>query len=449
MRWRLLMTFGLIILIALGSVAFLTRYTTQQEVSTFLGHGGQAGLVNLADALEAYYTRNESWAGVETVLDGGQGKGPGRGGGNIPSGNHILLNANGVILDSPTPDEIGDQRPSEDLTKMIPLEVRGEIVGYLQPEGGIAELPEDFESLLIERVNRASLVSAMISGGIAIILALVMSTLIMKPVRRLTRAAGSLADGDLSQRVPAHGRDELATLAKTFNQMATSLQGAEERRQAMTADIAHELRNPLAIQRAHLEAMLDGLYPLNNDNLVQIKTQNLQLTRMVEDLRTLALADAGELPLTKLYTDLTTLCKETRSRFEPQAQTKGLKLTSSCPKTSLKADVDPERIQQILDNLMQNAIRHTPQNGQITISINTLKDNALIQVHDSGPGIPEEALSQLFERFYRVDKGRARAAGGTGLGLAIARKLAEAHGGSLSAANHPKGGAIFTLRLPL
>jgi signal transduction histidine kinase len=449
MRLRLLLTFVLIILIALGSVALLARYTTRQEVTTFLGHGGQAGLENLAHSLEAYYAQNGSWTGVTAVLDGGQGKGPGRGIGNTAAGSHILLDADGVILISPTPSEVGSRLPSEDLARSIPLEVRGQIVGYLQPEGGLAELPENFESLLIERVNRASLLSALISGGIAIILALVMSAVVIRPIRKLTRAAGSLAAGDLSERVSVKGGDELADLANAFNQMAESLQDAEKRRRAMTADIAHELRNPLAVQRAHLEALQDGLYPLNEENLEQIMAQNLQLTHMVEDLRTLALADAGELPLNKRRTDLTALCMGTLSRFEPQTRAKGLHLAGDCPERTIEANVDPERIRQILDNLMQNAIRHTPPNGAIQISLQSENHDLIIQVRDSGPGIPEAALPHLFERFYRVDKGRDRTSGGTGLGLAIARQLAEAHDGSLTAANNPEGGAVFTLHLPL
>ncbi len=448
MRARLLLAFGLVILIALGTVALVARYATRQEVSAFLGHGGQAGLENLANSLEDFYARNGSWDGAEDVLKGGRGQGKG-GGGNAAAEEHTLLDADGVVLISPLPAEVGSLVTSDALESMIRLEVDGRVVGYLQPEGGLTELPENFESLLIERVNRASLLAALISGGLAIVLAFIMATLILKPVQTLTDAASQLAQGDLSQRVGVRGGDELAVLAQTFNQMAANLQEAEDRRQALTADIAHELRNPLAVQRAHLEAIQDGLYPLTPESLDQIEAQNQQLTRLVEDLRTLALADAGELALNKRQVDLQLLCRQTLDRFEPQAAAKNLHLVGACPDAPLQARVDPERLQQILDNLMQNAVRHTPEHGQIELQLSRQGNWLNLTVHDSGLGIPQAALGHLFERFYRVDKGRDRVSGGTGLGLAIARKLAEAHGGTLTAQNHSQGGAQFILTLPL
>ncbi len=450
MRWRLLLVFLLMIVIALGVVSVVARYTTQQEVRTFLGHGGQVGLENLARSLEDYYDENGSWQGVMPLLNGGAGKGPGRGaGGNEAGGDHLLLDAAGefaagseTALDSLSEGDIN-------LADAIPLEVGGVLVGYLVPEGGMADLPDNFESLLIERVNRASLLAALISGAVAIPLAFLLSAMILRPVFGLTRAAESLAAGDLSQRVIVRGNNELAVLASTFNQMADSLQAAKNRRQALTADIAHELRNPLAVQRAHLEALQDGIYAPTPENLDLILQQNQQLTYLVEDLRTLALADSGALSLHRRWMDLVDVCEAARERFLPQARQKNIALLVNCPETSIKAQVDRERLQQILDNLLQNAIRHTPEGGQINLTLDVVGDAARFAVHDSGSGIPETALPHIFDRFYRVDKGRDRVSGGTGLGLSIARKLAEVHGGTLTADNHPTGGAVFELVLPL
>ena len=450
MRWRLLGSFILLILVALGTVALVTRYTTEQEVQRFLGYGGQAGLENLANSLEGYYAQNGSWEGVENFFQSGSGRGRGpRSGANAGIGQHILVDTTGVIRHSPVTSEVGTVLPESTLAQSIPLETSGEIVGYLIPEGGIPELPENFEALLIDRVNRATLVAALISGGLAILLALVLAGLILKSVRGLTRAAEKMAAGDLSQRVAIQGKGELATLGEAFNQMSQSLQESDTRRQALTADIAHELRNPLAIQRARLEALQDGLYPLDKENLALIAEQNRQLTHLVEDLRTLALADSGELTLNKRPVDLREICMDTLARFEPQAEMKQIHLLADCPAQSIILEADKERLQQIQDNLMQNALRYTPETGKIQLSLNRFDGKAVLQIHNSGPQISEEVLRHLFERFYRGDKGRDRSSGGTGLGLAIARKLAEAHGGTLLGENHPQGGVVFTLTLPL
>jgi signal transduction histidine kinase len=217
----------------------------------------------------------------------------------------------------------------------------------------------------------------------------------------------------------------------------------------MTADIAHELRNPLAVQRAHLEALQDDVYSLSPENLAPIEEQNRLLTRLVEDLRTLALADAGNIELERTPTDLNKLAERVVARFQPQADAQQIKLQlnqgESCPLLQL----DSQRIEQILNNLLSNALRHTPAGGSVNLKIQCPGETAQLTVHDSGPGIPEDSLAHIFERFYKTERSRSRAEGGTGLGLSIARKLAQAHGGDLTAANHVRGGALFILSLPV
>jgi signal transduction histidine kinase len=239
--------------------------------------------------------------------------------------------------------------------------------------------------------------------------------------------------------------------------MAESLQSAEQGRRAMTADIAHELRNPLAVQRASLEALQDGIFPLTPESLDPILEQNLLLTRLVEDLRTLALADSGQLALERTPTDLASLVRRVMERFEPQAATQQVNLQLEVRSTAIHplptVHLDPVRVEQILNNLLSNALRQLPSGGSIRLSLETAPEAAprvvRIRVLDSGAGIPPEALPHIFERFYRAGRSRSRSEGGSGLGLAIARQLAEAHGGSLEAANDPAGGAVFTLTLPL
>jgi two-component system, OmpR family, sensor histidine kinase BaeS len=306
-------------------------------------------------------------------------------------------------------------------------------IGYLIAIGG--NHPNS-EQQLISALVKAGWIAAGIAGGLALLLALLLSYSLLRPVQELTVAAVKMAGGDLSQRVKVRSKDELGTLGDAFNHMASSIEQANQARKAMTADIAHELRTPIAIQRAHLEALQDGIYPLTVENLQPVLDQTETLTRLVEDLRTLALADAGELTLEREAVDLPLLVRRVIERFRPEAESREIQLTLAVPDEQVMEAVyvDAGRVEQIINNLLSNALRYTPERGLVEID---------------GPGIPEEALPRLFERFYRADKSRSRAAGGTGLGLAIARQLALAHGGELSAENRPEGGAIFRLRIPL
>jgi signal transduction histidine kinase len=351
-----------------------------------------------------------------------------------------------VLVDTfdPEPTSLLD---AEQLEQAIPLRNGKVVVGYLLPEGGMGFNQAD-QTLLLNRLSRAGLIAALVAVGISLVLALLLSYRLLLPVHALTQAAGRLAQGDLSQRVQVKGNDELAQLGQAFNHMAESLQKSEENRRAMTADIAHELRTPLAIQRAHLEAFQDGIYPPTYENLNSVLEQNLLLTRLVDDLRTLALADAGQLSLDFQPVDLVAIAQGSIDQFALQAEARQVKLQLDSRGQCHPIVADPARLGQILGNLLSNALRYTSTGGQITMTVNCLDEAVKLTVHDSGPGIPEESLPHIFERFYRGDRSRNRSEGGSGLGLAIARQLAQAHGGDLTASNHPQGGAIIILSLP-
>jgi len=275
---------------------------------------------------------------------------------------------------------------------------------------------------------------------------------LLRPVRELTLAAQSLGSGELSKRVQVKGNDELALLGNTFNSMANSLEQSEERRRAITADIAHELRTPLAIQRANLEAIQDGVYPLTIENLSPIIEQNLLLTRLVNDLHTLALADSGKLQLEFSKINIIQIFERIVENFRPQAANKDIQMEfmlDGARDSYPNMMADPYRIEQILHNLLSNALQYTPDHGKIIVRISQFNQSLRIDIQDSGSGIPKKDLPNIFKRFYRADRSRSRLRGGTGLGLAITRQLTEAHGGKISASNVPEGGAIFTLSLPI
>ncbi len=443
MRIRLTLAFIFVALASILAVALVAQRSTSTQVRAFMFRGGMLGLERTVNDLEAFYQLHGTWEGAERLLN--PPRVPHRPG-MIPP--HLrLTDAEGRVIADSSGAPPGDRLPTTTLDAAIPLVVDGQTVGYLVPEGGLVP-PPNAEKALLQRLNRSALWAALLAVLIAAALALLLSQRLLRPVQALTQAARALAAGDLTQRVPVEGGDELATLAHTFNQMAEALQQAEQNRRQLTADIAHELRTPLAVQRAQLEALQDGVYDLTPDNLAPILEQNRLLTRLVEDLRTLTLADSGQLELNRVPTDLKALVERAIARFAPQAEDKHLKVAFHHPEESIIVQVDPMRLEQILSNLLDNALRHTPEGGQIELHLSAEENTLRLSIHDTGPGIPPEALPHIFERFYRADQSRSRTEGGTGLGLSIARQLARAHGGDLTAANHPNGGAIFTLTLP-
>lgn len=459
MRIRLILSYALIVLVSISSVVFIASQNTANEVRAFMYRGGMTSSGDLVDSLEAYYQANGSWNGVEAVLlPAGSGIGRRSGGaGNNPSMPAMaammdqrirLADASGQVLVDSSSQATGSLT-TEEIDAAQPIRSNLKTAGYLLIEGGMSYSRNE-EANLLNRLNQAAVTAALIAGGVSLLLALLLTYQLLRPVNALTQAANSLAKGDLSQRVSVRGNDELAVLAQTFNHMADSLQKAQKSRRELTADIAHELRTPLAVQRANLEALQDGIYMPTQDNLGSILEQNILLTRLVDDLRTLALAESGELPLEKTSIDFVPLVNRIVERFKSQADQTQVEI-SITHESSLEhsLQLDPMRFEQILNNLLSNALRHTPSGGKIQITTRIVADSVQLSVHDSGEGIPEEALAHIFERFYRADRSRSRAQGGTGLGLAIALHLAQVHGGDLSASNHPQGGALFTLRLPL
>jgi two-component system sensor histidine kinase BaeS len=454
MRLRLILSFALVALISIFTVVLVARQGAANEVRAFMNRQGTEDSSGLIENLETYYSSQGSWDGAESILlhsrrgQGGQGAGnessAGKGGQKF-----ILADAQGKVIIN-TEDSLGGGRLNRtERQSAIPLENDGQVIGYLLASGGAGN-DQSGGQHLIDRLNNAALIAALVAGVLAFILAFFLAYRIMRPVKELTRAAEKLGKGDLSQRVQVSGKDELAVLADSFNRMADSLQDSEEKRRSMTSDIAHELRNPLAVQRANLEALQDGIYPLTPENIEPVIEQNALLTRLVEDLRTLAHVDSGHLKLEPVRVNLMDLTRRLVERYQPGIQEKDVSITLKEPGNGVsncEIYADPLRLEQILANLIDNALRYTPAGGQIVIEVIEKTDRVQLSVHDSGPGIPEEALPYLFDRFYRADRSRSRSKGGTGLGLAIARQLAEAHEGTLTAENHPQGGALFTLTL--
>ncbi|MBI4216448.1 MAG: HAMP domain-containing protein [Chloroflexi bacterium] len=299
-----------------------------------------------------------------------------------------------------------------------------------------------------------------LTAGAGVLVALGLSLYLARqtvaPLQRLTLAAQAIAGGDRAQRVAVASRDEVGQLAAAFNTMAEALARDEELRRHMAADIAHELRTPLTVLQGQVEAMLDGVMSPTKENLAVLQEEVLLLSRLVTDLRTLSLAEAGQLELRPVPTDLAELAQKALSALELQAAAKGVRLAADFAPSLPLALADPDRVAQVLGNLLSNALRYSPSGGEIRVEGQALLETQgqegclAVSVTDTGPGISPEALPHLFERFYRADPSRSRASGGSGLGLAIVKQLVEAQGGRVAVESPPEAGrgATFTFTLP-
>ncbi len=274
---------------------------------------------------------------------------------------------------------------------------------------------------------------------------------IATPLADVMAAADALAEGDLSVRVPVRGHDSFGQLAASFNRMAEELERADRQRRNLTADVAHELRTPLHIIQGNLEGILDGVYDPDQEHIAATLEETRSLARLVKDLQTLSLAEAGQLPLTREAVDVAELLADACTSFSGQADAAGvdLRVEVDAPDTPLMIDADAGRINQVLSNLLANALRYTSAGGTITLWAEPFEKSVRIIVRDTGQGIPAEDLPFIFDRFWRGDRSRSHVSGaGSGLGLAIARQLVHSHGGQISVESKPGVGTTFTICLP-
>jgi two-component system sensor histidine kinase BaeS len=300
------------------------------------------------------------------------------------------------------------------------------------------------------RVSDTAFIAATISFVLASLMAAFATRVLTRPLSALTDGARRLEAGERGIRLKVpRSRDELQTLTETFNSLVMGLERQEAWRRGLMADIAHDLRTPLSVLRSEIEAMQDGVSKADSAGLERLHRQVMMLSRLVDDLRTLSLAESGGTTLKKKAVELPQFLNGIIEMFRPRAAEAEMELELKPVDSGLKASFDLEQVTRILNNLLDNAVRHAA--GPLEVSARGEAGGVAIGVRDHGPGIPPGALERVFERFYKADSSRTRKEsdpGGSGLGLSIARAIAEAHGGRLEAANHPEGGAVFTLHLP-
>jgi len=264
-----------------------------------------------------------------------------------------------------------------------------------------------------------------------------------RPIGELLTAADQVAEGDFAIQVEPEGPRELRALATAFNEMAGRLATTDEQRRRFLADVSHELRTPLAVLQSGLEAQLDGIHPRDDQHLASLLEETRRLGRLIGDLHTLALADAGKLVLHREPVELGHLVDDAIAAHLTLAERNAVTLAASVAPDVPVVDVDPARIRQVLDNLLANAVRHSPPSSTVTVEVTAQHGGVQVEVRDAGPGFPPDQLAHVFDRFARAADSQ-----GSGLGLSIARDLVEAHGGTLTARNLPEGGAELTVMFP-
>lgn len=381
-------------------------------------------------SLEGYYLAKGNWEGAETVFESTNG---------LHTLNALLLDPNQRILVDRRPnsaDAIGSRYAIEQGDVLIDLKVHGEPVGYVVLTAYSFSTRFGFARAILFPVGIISFVLALF----LVIVSILLVRRFVDPLADVIYAAQAVATGKLDTRIPTQGPQDLRSLSQSFNEMATALERNDRERRDMLADVAHELRTPLSVIRGRLEGIVDGIYPDNGPQVSMALEQAYLLQRLVDDLRLLTLVETRQLAFDKREVNVGEVIKTVMELFSAEAQEKNISLSFPEKSGDLSAVLDPQRFEQVISNLIGNAIRYVPEGGKVWITANETSNSLRITVNDNGAGIPAEDLAYIFDRFWRKDKSRSRATGGTGLGLAIAKQLVEAQSGTIEAKNFPEGG---------
>lgn len=448
---KLTLAFLLVGLTGATIVVLVVRQRTRNEFDRFVLDQNQQFLVS---ELTQYYQQHGSWEEMEDQFRPGRSEPPGMGAPGMRwearRALFTIADIEGKVVFGSTQADVGRQLSSSDLRAGTALQIDGNTVGWLIFTPTIdrwrAGTPEgDF---LLSVIN-----ATWISVGIATVIALALGGFLAytmtRSLRELTAATHELAEGRLGFQVKVHSKDELGALALSFNKMSSELARANELRRQMTADIAHDLRTPLSVIMGYTEALNDQKLSPTPETFAVMHTEAQHLSHLIDDLKTISLADAGELPLVYQRVPVGVLLRRTADAHRVKADQGGVAIQIEIPPDVPDIYVDVERMIQVLGNLMSNALRYTLPGGEIRLSAREQDGKVCLQITDNGSGILPEDLPFIFERSYRGDKARGRPEGETGLGLAIAKSLVEAQGGGIAVQSELGKGTQFTICLPM
>lgn len=443
-------------LLTVALVAIVANRAAGAEFRRYVAAGQMVAGEELAGELATYYAATGSWAGVSEVLEStnttpGRGMGAMRGRGGMSA--VVLADGSGEIIYDNQSGRVGEALTRSERSAALPVVQGNEPVGYLLVlPPGIAQLAAP-EQAVLDRINTALAAAALLALLAGSLLGVVLARTLARPMERVAAAAQSLAAGDLSQRVPVEGAQETQTLGRSFNTMAGNLEQSEQLRRNLLADVAHELRTPLTVIQGNLQALLDGVYPMERAEIATIYDETRLLSRLVADLRELAQAEAGQLQLDLRPTDLVAILRQTAGSFAPFAEAKEVTLSTDLADDLPPVLADGDRIGQIVRNLVSNGLRYAARAGEVRITarpgVFDGKRSVRVEVSDDGPGIAPDQIAHVFDRFWSGDQSRARDTGGSGLGLAITRYLVEAHGGRIGVESAGTTGTVFWFTLPV
>ncbi len=463
--FRLIISFIIVIVAAAGTTFFIFYQRISPEISRFEAAADQARISRMEEALAFYYYQNPGWDNIQPFVEQMS---------DLYEREIVLVDNSGVVVADSEEKRLGktyaaapeSEPPGRAHGARAHMETMaaseytpdasGETVSppwggpplgtlYLGPSPTLDPISA---WRLYGPIRWAVLSGCLIGSGVALGLTFGLSRRILTPIRALTRAVRRLGKGDFSQRLRLKDKSELGEMAQAFNSMADDIERAEDLRRSMVADVAHELRTPLSNLQGYLEAIGDGVIQPDAGTIRSLSEETALLSRLVNELQELSLAEAGKLKLNRGPQDIITVINKVTDAVRAKAEAKGVSLSLNLPSNLPQVDIDPHRIGQVLRNIVENAVIHTTQGDSITISAISQEPWVEIAVADSGAGIPTKDLPNIFQRFYRTDKSRSRATGGSGLGLTIAKRLVEAHGGTIKAQSKPGRGSTFTFTIP-
>jgi len=437
---KLMLAFLAVSLIGAVMASLFARWITVQEFERLVLEQSKN---NFMSEVTTYYQIHGSWVGVTDYFRQKiqLPQPPPKPGNNpnlqpppqnqLPPVPIILIDQTGYVVHPVPPYRLGDYLSPAQLAQGTTITIDGKMVGTILATGGAPPL-DAREQEYLDRTNQAIGVSALGAMALALGLSFVLARTLTQPLRELTRAIRAMAKGRLGVAVPVRSRDEIGELTAAFNLMSADLARSNQLRKQMTADIAHDLRTPLTVIGGYIESLRDGVLQPSPERFDVMHQEVQLLQHLVEDLRTLSLADAGELKLNRQRISPQTLLEQAASAFKHQAEQKNIALSVEAEPGLPEIAVDEIRIAQVLGNLVSNALRYTSEGGQIVLAARRESQQIVLSVQDNGAGIAPDALSHIFERFYRVDPSR-QSESASGLGLAIAKSLAQAHGGTITA----------------
>lgn len=428
--------------------AIFSRIITQQTFNQVFTDRNKAAFVT---TVQSYYAAHGSWDGVGAYMRSLAGQPPANADNptvQMQPQPFLLTDASYVILLSDRLLPPGATLPADQRQNGQAVVVSGTTVGWVF----VGQQPQNLspqEQAYINRTDVTLLLSSLVAVLVALMLGLLFARSLTRPVRDLTQAITTMTQGSTYQAVPVRSADELGELSRAFNEMGARLAEATRQRQQLTADIAHDLRTPLTVITGYLEALRDGVLPPSPDRFEMLYTEAHHLQHLIDDLRTLSLADAGELTLQREAVNPVELLQQISARYQLQADQQAIHLVVEVVGDLPVVQLDGARMVQVFNNLVSNALRYTPAGGTITLTASREDGDLVCMVRDTGSGIDAAALPYIFDRFYRAESARTRNEGESGLGLAIVRAIVVAHGGTVDVSSQTGQGTVFTLRIPL